>query len=180
MVRRRGAQYWFWTNSRLALHSHEEVLSDGLQIEMQARINTSGVTQVFVGVYLPDGRAVSEEFHDLETQESCELALKWGTWRAREIVVDYQGFTAPHRVQCVLSTVATDPLALALRRMDMSETERLKLKAADAWSEYLEAKAVVLELMRRTRVDPGLWAESKARLQQAIDRRVCVQRAYLC
>ncbi len=180
MVRRRGAQYWLWSNSRLALYSHEEVLRDGLQIEVQARINTRGVTQVFVGVYLEDGRALSEEFHDRETEQSCEVALKWGTRRAREILLDYQGFISPHRVQCVLSPVVTDPLALALRRMDMSETERLKLKAADAWSEYLEAKAVVLELMRRTRVDPGLWAESKARLQQAIDRRVCVQRAYLC
>ena len=131
MVRRRGAQYWFWTNSRLALHSHEEVLSDGLQIEVQARINTSGVTQVFVGVYLPDGRAGSEEFHDLETQESCELALKWGTWRSREIFFDHHGFTAPHRVQGVLCTVASDSLLLVPCRMDWSDTDRRKLAAAD-------------------------------------------------
>lgn len=179
MMRRRGAQYWLWTNSRLALHSHEEVLNNGWQIEVQVRVSPAGVTQVFVGVYTQEGRALAEEFHDRGDEVCCALSLRWGAQRAREIVLDHQVFVAPHRTQCVLSTVVTDPLLLALRRMDMNEGERLKLKAADAWSEYLEAKAAVLALMRRTRIDPDVWADSKARLQQAIDRRVCIQRAYL-
>lgn len=178
-MRRRGAQYWLWTNSRLPLHGLEEVLSDGLQIEVQARVNPDGMTQVFVGVYAAEGRAISEEFYDRGTSACLEVSLKWGAERARQIVLDQQAFVSPHRVQTTLSAVVTNPSVLALRRMEMSERERLKLKADDAWQEYLEAKALVLELMRRTRVDPALWAESKARLQQAIDRRVCVQRAYL-
>jgi hypothetical protein len=37
----------------------------------------------------------------------------------------------------------------------------------------------MLALMRLTKVDPGIWADHKERLRQAIDRRACVQRAYL-
>lgn len=73
----------------------------------------------------------------------------------------------------------TDPSVVAIRRMEMSEYERLKLMASDACSQYLDAKNAMLDLMRLRRVDPGIRAESKARLQQAIDRRVCIQRAYL-
>lgn len=178
-MRRRGASYWLWINSRLPMHSHDEALSDGLQIEVQARIGLSGDTQVFIGVYTKEGRAISEEFHDRGTDISCEVALKWGSERAREIVVAQQVFAAPHRTQTTLSAVVTDPSIVAIRRMEMSEHERLKLKASDAWSEYLAAKTAMLDLMRLRRVDPGIWAESKARLQQAIDRRVCIQRAYL-
>ncbi|MCR8935307.1 MULTISPECIES: hypothetical protein [unclassified Pseudomonas] len=178
-MRRRGANYWLWVNSRLPMHSHDETLSDGLQIEVQARVGLSGDTQVFIGVYTKEGREVSEEFHDRGKDIPCEVALKWASERAREIVIDQQEFTAPHRTQTTLSTVVTDPTVVAIRRMEMSEYERLKLKASDAWSEYLDAKNAMLNLMRLTRVDPGIWAESKARLQQAIDRRVCIQRAYL-
>ncbi|WP_336356299.1 hypothetical protein [Pseudomonas granadensis] len=178
-MRRRGANYWLWINSRLPMYGHDETLSDGLQIEVQARIGLSGDTQVFIGVYTKEGRAISEEFHDRGTDISCEVALKWGSERAREIVIGQQVFAAPHRTQTTLSAVVTDPSIVAIRRMEMSELERLKLKASDAWSEYLDAKNAMLELMRLRRVDPGIWAESKARLQQAIDRRVCIQRAYL-
>ncbi|SDS52084.1 hypothetical protein SAMN05216496_1779 [Pseudomonas sp. Z003-0.4C(8344-21)] len=178
-MRRRGASYWLWINSRLPMYGHDETLSDGLQIEVQARIGLSGDTQVFIGVYTKEGRAISEEFHDRGTDISCEVALKWGSERAREIVIAQQVFAAPHRTQTTLSAVVTDPSIVAIRRMEMSEHERLKLKASDAWSEYLAAKTAMLDLMRLRRVDPGIWAESKARLQQAIDRRVCIQRAYL-
>jgi len=178
-MRRRGANYWLWINSRLPMYGHDETLSDGLQIEVQARVGLSGDTQVFIGVYTKEGRAISEEFHDRGTDVPCEIALKWGSERAREIVIGQQVFAAPHRTQTTLSAVVTDPSIVAIRRMEMSEHERLKLKASDAWSEYLDAKNAMLELMRLRRVDPGIWAESKARLQQAIDRRVCIQRAYL-
>jgi hypothetical protein len=63
--------------------------------------------------------------------------------------------------------------------MEMTERESLKLRSEDAWSEYLAAKAAMLVLMRSTRVDPSVWADHKERLRQAIDRRTCVQRAYL-
>ncbi|QCY10929.1 hypothetical protein [Pseudomonas sp. MPC6] len=178
-MRRRGAQFWLWTNRRLPLQSHEEVLSDGVEIEVQARINQGGITQVFVGVYGPNGWAIGEEFYDRRVGEHYCIALKWGTQRAREMVAATQAFVAPHRVQLTLSTVITDESVLALRRMEMTERERLKLRTEDAWAEYRAAKTAMLALMRSTKVDPGMWADHKERLRQAIDRRACVQRAYL-
>ncbi|VVO14479.1 hypothetical protein PS710_03732 [Pseudomonas fluorescens] len=61
----------------------------------------------------------------------------------------------------------------------MTGRERLKLRSEDAWAEYSAAKTAMLALMRLTKVDPGMWADHKERLRQAIDRRACVQRAYL-
>lgn len=178
-MRRRGAQFWLWTNTRLPLHTHEEVLNDGVHIEVQARVNHGGITQVFIGVYGSNGWAIGEEFYDRRVGEHHCTALKWGTQRAREIVAGTQGFVAPHRVQLTLSTVITDESVLALRRMEMTERERLKLRSEDAWTEYRAAKTAMLALMRSTKVDPGMWADHKERLRQAIDRRACVQRAYL-
>lgn len=178
-MRRRGAQFWLWTNTRLPLHTHEEVLGNGVQIEVHARISAEGVTQVFLGVYGADGWPVCEEHHERNVGEHYCAALKWGTRRAREIVADTQAFVAPHRMQLTLSPVITDESVIALRRMEMTERERLKLRSADAWSEYLAAKEAMLVLMRSSRVDPTVWADHKERLRQAIDRRACVQRAYL-
>ena len=178
-MRRRGAQFWLWTNTRLPLHTHEEVLNDGVHIEVQARVNHGGITQVFVGVYDSNGWAIGEEFYDRRVGEHYCTALKWGTQRARESVAGTQGFVAPHRVQLTLSTVITDESVLALRRMEMTEREHLKLRSEDAWMEYGAAKTAMLALMRSTKVDPGMWADHKERLRQAIDRRACVQRAYL-
>ena len=59
-MRRRGAQFWLWTNTRLPLHTHEEVLNDGVHIEVQARVNHGGITQVFVGVYGSNGWAIGD------------------------------------------------------------------------------------------------------------------------
>src|SRR5690606_22929502 len=99
--------------------------------------------------------------------------------RAREVVADTQAFVAPHRVQLTLSPVITEESGIALRRMEVTGRERLKLRPDDAWSEYLAAKEAMLALMRSNKVDPGVWADHKERLRQAIDRRACVQRAYL-
>lgn len=178
-MRRRGAQFWLWTNRRLPLHTHEEVLGDGVQIEVQARVNNVGIPQVFIGVYGLNGWAIGEEFYDRRIEENYCTTLKWGIQRAREIVAGTQGFVAPHRVQLTLSTVITDESVLALRRMEMTEHERLKIRSEDAWAEYRAAKTAMLALMRSTKVDPGMWADHKERLRQAIDRRACVQRAYL-
>jgi hypothetical protein len=178
-MRRRGAKFWLWTNTRLPLHTHEEVISSGVHIEVQVRVSHEGVTQVFIGVYDTNGWAIREEFHDRLVGEHYCVALKWGAQRAREIVADTQEFVAPHRVQLTLSPVITDESILALRRMEMTERESLKLRSDDAWEEYLAAKAAMLTLMRLTKVDPSVWADHKERLRQAIDRRAWIQRAYL-
>jgi hypothetical protein len=178
-MRHRGAQFWLWTDARLPLHIHEEVLGDGVQVEVRAPVSHEGVTQVFIGVYDGHGILMGEEFHDRGRDVPYCAALEWGAQRARDMVADTQGFVAPHRVQLTLGTVITDESVLALRRMEMSEHERFKLSCEDAWSEYLAAKAAMLNLMRAPKVDPKVWADHKERLKQAIDRRVCVQRTYL-
>jgi len=178
-MRHRGTGYWLWTNTRLPFQTYEEVLGDGVQVEVRARISLLGFAQVFIGVYGRNGWAISEESHDRHSGEPRALALRWGVARAREIVLETQAFVAPHRVQLSLGPVITDESVLALRCMEMTERERLKLKSDDAWIEYQAAKASVLTLMRSTKVDPRVWAEQKERLRQAIDRRACVQRAYL-
>jgi len=179
MMRHRGAKFWLWINRRIPARTHDEVLIDGVQVEVQARVSLEGITQVFIGVYDTAGWVICEEFHDRHTNEQCCLALKWGAQRAREIVMDSRKFVAPHKVQLTLGTVITDESVLALRRMEMNERETLKLRSNDAWAEYLAAKAAMLDLMRSTKVDAKVWAEHKERLKQAIDRRACVQRAYL-
>ncbi|CAI8762220.1 DUF4265 domain-containing protein [Pseudomonas sp. IT-P253] len=179
-MRRRGAKFWLWTNTRLPLHTYEEVLSNGVQVEVQARINHEGVSQVFIGLYTESGWAMCEESHDRGSGGYYCAALKWGIQRARELVADTQAFVAPHRAQLTLGAVIVDEPTLALRRMEMTERERLKLRSEDAWVEYLAAKTAMLELMRTTKVDPKVWSDHRERLWQAIDRRVCVQRDYLC
>lgn len=178
-MRHRGAQFWLWTDNRLPLHTYEEVLKDGVQVEVRARMSHEGVTQVFIGIYDGHGVMLCEEFHDRDRDEPCCAALRWGAQRAREIVADTQAFVAPHRVQLTLSPVITDESVLALRRMEMTERESLKIKSDDAWQEYLAAKSAMLTLMRSTKVDPKIWADHKDRLRQAIDRRACIQRDYL-
>lgn len=178
-MRRRGAKYWLWINRRLPLHTHEEVLGDGVQIEVLARVSLEGVAQLFIGIYDKDGCLICEEFHDRHSSEPGCRALKWGVQRAREVVIDSRQFVAPHKPQVALSTVITDESVRALRQMEMNEREALKLKSSDAWMEYMAAKAAMLELMRSTKVDAKAWAEHKERLRQAIDRRVSVQKAYL-
>ena len=178
-MRHRGAQFWLWLNKRLPVKSYEDVLGDGRQIEVQARITLQGMTQVFIGIYAANGSSICEEFHDRSLREPFALALQWGGQRARAILLETQPFIAPHRAQLTLSTIITDETVLALRRLEMSKYERLKIMADDAQAEYTAALSAMLELMRSPKVDPQVWDEHSERLRQAIDRRVCVQRSYL-
>ncbi|WP_137806403.1 hypothetical protein [Pseudomonas sp. G(2018)] len=179
-MRRRGAQFWLWLNKRLPVKTYEDVLNDGRQIEVQARITLEGMTQVFIGIYDASGGAMFEAFSDRGFREPLASALKWGARRARELVLETEPFVAPHRAQLTLSPLITDEAVLALRRMEMTDSERLKIKASDAQAEYHAAHSAMLELMRSTTsVDPLVWSEHRERLRQAIDRRVWVQRGYL-
>ena len=62
-MRHRGAQFWLWLNKRLPVKTYEDVLGDGRQIEVQARITPQGMTQVFIGIYAANGSSICEEFH---------------------------------------------------------------------------------------------------------------------
>lgn len=177
-MRRRGTQYWLWSNTQLQVRSHEEVLPDGTQVDVQARISRKQVIQVFVGVYDRDGAPLVEEFHDRDERSSLANALAWGCARAQGLLSHVTAFRAPHRIQLTLGVVLDDPCTLALRRMDMSEDEALRLKRQDAWNEYLNAKHAVQTLMRSTSVDREVWEHQKRRLRDAIDRRAWLRHTW--
>ncbi|WP_434624871.1 hypothetical protein J3P84_17855 [Pseudomonas sp. Z1-29] len=178
-MRRRSAAYWLWVNRRLAGRNHEEVLEDGTQVEVQARINQQSVTQLFICVYRPNGSVWVEEFHDRALREPLCQALEWGLARAGDIVAGSGCFKAPHKIQMTLGPLIRDECTLALRRMDMSDEERRNLKIRDAWAEYVHAKEAMLALMRSARVEADVWETQKRRLCEAIDRRASLARACL-
>ncbi|WP_130931533.1 hypothetical protein [Pseudomonas sp. Sample_24] len=180
-MRHRGAKFWLWLNNRLPVKIYEDALNDGRQIEVHSRITQEGMTQVFIGIYDNRGGVMFEDFQDRGFREPLASALKWGASWAREVILDMQPFTAPHRPQLTLSTVIADESILALRRMELTESQRRKIRFDDARAEYQAAQAAMLELMRSTTtVDPKVWAEHQNRLREAIDRRIWVQRSYLC
>ncbi|RON53889.1 hypothetical protein [Pseudomonas frederiksbergensis] len=177
-MRHRGAQYWLWTNSQLRGRSHDEILPDGTQIDIQARFSREYVTQVFVGVYTRDGAALAEEFYDREERPTLAKALAWGNARAQAILTSVTEFRAPHRIQLTVGVVLDDPCELALRHMEMSDDEALRLKRQDAWDEYLKAKQAVLATMRAEKVDSDVWESQKRRLRDAIDRRAALRHCW--
>lgn len=178
-MRHRGPQYWLWVNKRFPSRIHDERLKDGRLVEVQARVTPSGEVQTFVGIYAENGTLMHEEFHDRRCVEHLATALNWGVQRARTILLENQPFCAPHRAQLTLGPVIVDATVLALRRMEMTDHEERKLKMRDANAEYAAAKSAMLVLMRSSSIDPSIWDAHRARLQQAIDRRVNVLRNYL-
>ncbi|MFY0727197.1 hypothetical protein [Pseudomonas sp. NFX15] len=178
-MRRRGPQFWLWVNNRLPTRIHDERLKDGRQVEVQVRVTFSGEVQTFIGIYANNGALMHEEFHDRRFFERLGTALNWGVQRARSILLESQPFCAPHHAQLTLGPVISDATVLALRRMEMTAHEERQLKMQDANVEYVAAKSAMLALMRTCSVEIGVWEAHRARLQQAIDRRVNVLRTYL-
>jgi hypothetical protein len=132
------------------------------------------VTQVFIGIYARDGAALVEEFHDHEDSPPLAQALAWGCTRAQAMLATVTAFRAPHRIQATLGVVVDDPCELALRQMEMTDEEALRLKRGDAWTEYLNAKLAVQASMRASKVDSEVWECQKRRLRDAIDRRAAL------
>lgn len=86
----RGSEYWAWSDCQLPSKSHEERLSNGVEIDVQARLSRSGVTQLFIGVYGQGGSIAAEEFYPEMPDESVTTALAWGAQRARAIATGAQ------------------------------------------------------------------------------------------
>lgn len=84
-MRTRGQKYWKWADVQLHCRTHEEVLSDGTYLDVQARLSRTGATQMFVGVYASSGDVISEEAYDKRPGENITSALAWGVERARRI-----------------------------------------------------------------------------------------------
>lgn len=97
-MRIRGDVFWSWADTTLHHRTHEEVLDDGAIIDVQVRLSRTGTTQLFLGVYAPDGIALHEEAFDSRPGESMSRALAWGVGRARWVVSE--GAAPVDRVAC--------------------------------------------------------------------------------
>lgn len=89
-MRIREEKYWEWADALLHSRSHDEVLSDGTSIDVQVRLSRTGATQLFLGVYARQGRALLEEYYPSRPGESMSRALVWGVDRARAMVATLQ------------------------------------------------------------------------------------------
>ncbi|MNE73408.1 hypothetical protein D3C80_1694180 [compost metagenome] len=67
--------------------SHDEALSDGTTLDVQVRLSRLGATQLFLGLYAQDGKALLEEYYPTRPGESMTRALVWGVDRARALAI---------------------------------------------------------------------------------------------
>lgn len=86
-MRNRGPTFWNWSDSQLQTRTHEEELDDGLQFDVHVRLSRTGGTQMFIGVYQPDGRVIVEETYRHLPGLTMSRALVTGTQRARAIAI---------------------------------------------------------------------------------------------
>ncbi|WP_060507220.1 hypothetical protein [Pseudomonas sp. NBRC 111124] len=87
-MRVRGNVFWEWADPALHHRTHDETLDDGTHIDVQVRLSSTGQTQMFIGVYAPQGMAVHEEAFDSRPGESMTRAMAWGVGMARKIAVE--------------------------------------------------------------------------------------------
>ncbi|WP_238338571.1 hypothetical protein [Pseudomonas sp. SWRI77] len=84
-MRNRGQLFWDWADLSLHHRTHDEILDDGTQIDVQVRLSRTGSTQMFIGVYAPSGTVLHEEAFNSRPGESMTRALAWGVGRARRL-----------------------------------------------------------------------------------------------
>jgi hypothetical protein len=84
-MRLRGDVFWEWADPEIHARTHDETLSDGTHIDVQVRLSRAGETQMFIGIYAPDGMALHEEADDSHPRESMTRVLAWGVGRARQL-----------------------------------------------------------------------------------------------
>jgi len=84
-MRVRDETYWQWADAQLHSRCHDEVLSDGTTLDIQVRLSRLGATQLFLGLYGQDGRALLEEYYPARPGETMTRALVWGVDRARAL-----------------------------------------------------------------------------------------------
>ena len=84
-MRHRGGEFWAWADRLLDSWAHDEMLSDGTQIDVQVRLSRKAETQLFIGVYTKEGRLQFEEFYPALGSMTMEDALVLGVDRARAL-----------------------------------------------------------------------------------------------
>lgn len=91
VMRIRGKVYWGWANPDLHFRNHDERLDCGTLINIQVRVSTQGVTQVFLGVYGDKGLMMLEEAYDDCKGLTMTAAMTWALERAYAWVSDAGG-----------------------------------------------------------------------------------------
>ncbi|BBR54304.1 MULTISPECIES: hypothetical protein [Pseudomonas] len=84
-MRVREQTYWEWADAQLHSRCHDEVLSDGTVLDIQVRLSRLGATQLFLGLYAGNGKALLEEYYPARPGETMTRALVWGVERARAL-----------------------------------------------------------------------------------------------
>jgi len=84
-MRLRGDVFWEWAEPEIHTRTHDEILNDGTFIDVQVRLSRAGKTEMFIGIYAPDGIALHEEADDSHYRESMTRVLAWGVGRARQL-----------------------------------------------------------------------------------------------
>lgn len=87
-MRIREETYWEWADAQLHSRSHDELLSDGTNIDVQVRLSRTGATQLFLGVYASHGKAMVEEYYKNRPGETMTRAMVWGVNRARALLTE--------------------------------------------------------------------------------------------
>lgn len=82
-MRVRGDIFWSWADPTLHHRIHEETLEDGTYFDVQVRLSRTGATQMFIGVYAPDGTSLFEEPFNSRPSESMTRAMAAGVAIAR-------------------------------------------------------------------------------------------------
>ncbi|MDN7143895.1 hypothetical protein KC131_24940 [Pseudomonas sp. JQ170] len=88
-MRIREETFWKWADAQLHSRSHDEALSDGTSIDVQVRLSRTGATQLFLGIYAHQGKAMVEEYYDNRPGETMTRAMAWGVERARALAIGW-------------------------------------------------------------------------------------------
>ncbi|MEG9622043.1 hypothetical protein [Pseudomonas guariconensis] len=92
---KRGEAFWQWADPTLHHRTHDETLKNGISIDVQVRLSRTGATQLFIGVYGPQGQRLFEEAFMKRPGETMTRALLWGVAKARSAADSYEATHLP-------------------------------------------------------------------------------------
>ncbi|WP_236170155.1 hypothetical protein [Pseudomonas parasichuanensis] len=87
-MRNRGKVYWDWADPELHFRNYDERLSCGTLINIQVRISTLNVTQLFFGIYGEKGMLLLEESYPDCRGQTMTAAMAWALQRACDWVIE--------------------------------------------------------------------------------------------
>ncbi|KAF4559886.1 hypothetical protein HBJ16_002495 [Pseudomonas sp. CES] len=82
-MRYRGEIFWAWADPVLKHYTHQVRLPDGAWLDIQARVSSTDVTQLFIGIYESSDFARIEEAYAKRPGETVSRAIAWATDRGR-------------------------------------------------------------------------------------------------